>query len=388
MFQLLKTCFVIEAAEAVNIETKNQEKERKSVMSLKHNKHFRRIAAALMAGTMMVSMFGMTAFAKNGDISAGTENNVLIKKTLEKGVNVYTPDTAFTFRVTAGEADDKGEDGVPGAILNGGEVVIDFTPEENESSLAEKSVVKTSETGFNFDADAFEHAGIYHYVVEEEEGSYDGITYATDGLTRDLYVYVENTTDEEGDPGLQIAGYEMWNGKAKSEGFTNKYVTGGSEFDKESLKVTKEVTGKMGDLKKEFNFTITVSDNTENVTEMYYMVVNNESGVNMFTLTDNTAQPFVLAHGDTAVIYGLSASDTYTITETPVEGYNTKINGTEGNEIANKTISDAAEVTFVNESTAFVPETGLILNVAPYVLMVVLAGGLAFLFLRRRKDNF
>ena len=357
-------------------------------MSLKHNKHFRRIAAALMAGTMMVSMFGMTAFAKDGDISAGTENNVLIKKTLEKGVYVYTPYTAFTFSVTAGAADSKGEEGVSAAILNGGKVVIDFTPEENESTLAGKSVVKTSETGFSFDADAFEHAGVYHYVVTEEQGSYEGITYATDGSTRDLYVYVENTIDGEGKPDLQIAGYEMWNGKAKSEGFTNKYVTGGSETDKESLKVTKEVTGDMGDLTREFNFTITVSDNAENVTEMYYMVVTNKGVERTFTLKDNTAQPFVLADGDTAVIYGLSASDTYTITEESVQGYTTKINGTEGNEIAGKTIGYAAEVTFVNESTAFVPETGLILNVAPYVLMVVLAGGLAFLFLRRRKNNF
>lgn len=361
-------------------------------MSLEHNKHFRRIAAALMAGTMMVSMFGITAFAEGGDKGAGTGNTVFIKKTLEKGANVYTPDTAFTFRVTAGEADGKGEDGVPAAILNGGEVVIDFTPVEDESTLAGNSVVKTSDTGFSFNAEAFDHAGVYHYVVTEDQGAYDGISY--DGIARDLYVYVENIVNEEGNPmgGLQVAGYTMYKGSEKSDGFTNTYVTGGSEENKESLTITKEVTGKMGDLNREFEFTITVSDNDENAVEKYYMVVTNKKGethTTPFTLTDGMSQEFVLADGDKAVIYGLSANDTYTVTETTEDpSYTTTVNGEEKKALENTKASQVPVVNFVNTNTNGVPETGLILNVAPYVLMVVLAGGLAFLFLRRRKNNF
>lgn len=54
--------------------------------------------------------------------------------------------------------------------MNGGEVVIDFTPVEDESTLAGNSVVKTSDTGFSFNAEAFDHAGVYHYVVTEDQG--------------------------------------------------------------------------------------------------------------------------------------------------------------------------------------------------------------------------
>ncbi len=390
--QLLKACFVIEAAKAANIETKNQEKERKNVMSLKHNKYFRRIAAALMAGTMMVSMFGMTAFAEDGDIGAGKGNNVLVKKTLEKGINVPTPDTSFTFTVTKGDKDAKGEKGISDAILNGGTVTIDFEPSTDEDILAKNKVVMTSNEGFSFNADKFDQAGIYHYIVAEASGTYDGMTY--DGVSRDLYVYVENVMDEDGNPtgDLQIAGYEMWNGSAKSDGFTNKYITEGSEDGKESLRITKEVTGKMGDLNREFEFTIAVSDNDENATENYYMVVTNKKGgthTTSYTLTDGISQGFVLADGDSAVVYGLSAEDTYTVTETTEDSnYTTTVNGEEKKKLEDAKASTVPVVNFINTNTNGVPETGIVMNIAPYILMVVLAGGLAFLFLRRRKNNF
>ena len=184
----------------------------------------------------------------------------------------------------------------------------------------------------------------------------------------------------------------MYKGSEKSDGFTNTYVTGGSEENKESLTITKEVTGKMGDLNREFEFTITVSDNDENAVEKYYMVVTNKKGethTTPFTLTDGMSQEFVLADGDKAVIYGLSANDTYTVTETTEDpSYTTTVNGEEKKALENTKASQVPVVNFVNTNTNGVPETGLILNVAPYVLMVVLAGGLAFLFLRRRKNNF
>ena len=41
-----------------------------------------------------------------------------------------------------------------------------------------------------------------------------------------------------------------------------------------------------------------------------------ETHTTPFTLTDGMSQEFVLADGDKAVIYGLSANDTYTVTET------------------------------------------------------------------------
>ena len=42
-------------------------------------------------------------------------------------------------------------------------------------------------------AEVFEHAGVYHYVVTEDAGSYEGIDYDTAG--RDVYLFVYNGAD-------------------------------------------------------------------------------------------------------------------------------------------------------------------------------------------------
>ena len=360
-------------------------------MSLKHNKHFRRIAAALMAGTMMASMVGMTAFAEEGDAGIGIASGVIIEKTIEKGANVYTPDTSFTFHVEAAGNSEKANAGIGGAILNN-DIVIKFSPSENEETLAEESISKSSEEGFCFDATKFPNAGIYHYVVTEAEGRYDGMSYDT--AARDLYVYVENVM-EDGVPtgGLQIAGYEMVKGGEKSKGFTNTYTTEegpGPDGGSQSLTIRKEVTGNLGDLNRKFDFTITVSDNADGVEEMYYMVVTDKKSIEtIYTLKDAVSQRFQLADGEKAVIYGLSASDTYTVVETTEdENYSTTVNGSEGKSVTDATAKEVPVVDFVNEYDMEIPTTGIVMNIAPYVLMVVLAGGLAFLFLRRRKNNF
>ena len=46
-------------------------------------------------------------------------------------------------------------------------------------------------------------------------------------------------------------------------------------------------------------------------------------------------------------------------------------------------ISDDLKITYINTRNASTP-TGVILNIAPYILMVALAGVLAFFFLRKR----
>ena len=43
------------------------------------------------------------------------------------------------------------------------------------------------------DDSVFSAAGIYHYVVTQTAGSYEGITYSTE--TYDVYLYVMNNTD-------------------------------------------------------------------------------------------------------------------------------------------------------------------------------------------------
>ena len=95
-------------------------------MSLKNNKHFRRFAAALMAGTMMVSMFGMTTFAQGNNGSEPTEPTepeacTVITKKLEKDENLYLPATTFTFTITGAEESDLNDEVKNGVAVQAGE---------------------------------------------------------------------------------------------------------------------------------------------------------------------------------------------------------------------------------------------------------------------------
>ena len=83
------------------------------------------------------------------------------------------------------------------------------------------------------------------------------------------------------------------------------------------------------------------------------------------------------------MIYGLTKNDTYTVMETEVEGYTTTVNEKAANTLTDNAV-DTSKVTFVNDKGSDAPTTGVILNIAPYILMVALAGVLAFFFLRKR----
>ena len=66
---------------------------------MKKSKMLRRLAAMLLAGTMMVAM-GTTVFAEN------EPKNVTITKEITKDANDYAPAATFQFSITPGTAVD------------------------------------------------------------------------------------------------------------------------------------------------------------------------------------------------------------------------------------------------------------------------------------------
>ena len=108
-----------------------------------------------------------------------------------------------------------------------------------------------------------------------------------------------------------------------------------------------------------------------------------------------------LKHGQSVTVYGLSENDQYTITEDTYQGYNTSfattVNDTEktgdgysgtgstvSTKIATSNSLQTQKVTFTNAKDG--SATGLILNYAPYALMVVLAAAVAFVFYRKKRN--
>ena len=130
--------------------------------------------------------------------------------------------------------------------------------------------------------------------------------------------------------------------------------------------------------------------------EMYTLKVD---GGTTYTLTSGALQQVSLTDGQEFVIYGLSENDTYTVEETSyaAEGYTTTVDkayvegdtredSETGDFVSVKVGTDDDSVMFYNYKNATAP-TGIVMNVAPYVLLVVVAAACCFVFLRKRRED-
>lgn len=363
---------------------------------MKFDKISKKLAACSLAGVMMVSMLGMTVCAEGGVIG-GTETSpitsVPVNKTVSAAENTYAPNTTFNFTVSTG-VDNPGtwdgkevKKGIAGglAVVQGATFAPDTVAETGVTytpAAAKKASLKT-------DATQFKVPGIYHYVVSENNDGYEGITYDT--TTYDVYVYVSAKLDE--------------NNNATSKMYVSGVVSaksGAGEIAKSDLNfnnvyngvhkvtVTKKVQGGFATAGDTFKFGVTVKGATGEV----YKVAYTTKSVPTTTHVANGATIEVeLGKDDTVTIYGLSATDSYTITEKDVTngktatGYTvTDTCGGNDGKVEGMGGTADASYTIINTKEAVAP-TGIAMTVAPYILMVAVAGIFAVLFLRRRHEE-
>ena len=167
------------------------------------------------------------------------------------------------------------------------------------------------------------------------------------------------------------------------------------------MQISKEVTGKMGDKKKAFHFTITLKDQNGNgfTGDVPYIgaVKNGVQNVEKpkdgtLSFQEGTAQ-VTLSHGQSIVLQKIPTNFTYSVEETEAnqDGYTTTYNGGE-NALTGKvenTSEDTIDIDVVNQRET-IPTTGLFLNdtglfVGIAVLLIGLVGFGTLSFLRRRR---
>lgn len=333
----------------------------------------KRMAAATLAGAMVLSMNGM-AWAEV------TEFN-LTKEVTTDG-NTHAPNTTFRFTITEGDAST-----FEGAVVSAGVKDGLTLDTANNFSFApgDKVLASYTKTGkIKVDATKFTEPGVYHYLVTETQDTYDGITY--DVTPRHVYVYVVNGTD----------GYEVEAVKVVKDGDTakednlkivNSYGDGSTPNDDiHDFIIKKTVTGNQGHKNKPFSFTVTIDgdDADKEGAEKYMAVKTPKTGeAETIHITDGVPQNFTLMDSETLHIYGLSEKDKYTVTETDysADGYTTTVkeNNAEGTLTA-----DGITVEFINNKQVG-PATGVAMTFAPYVLLVAAAGGLGAVVLGKKK---
>ena len=374
---------------------------------MKLNKTMGRVATTLVATAMLASVAVVPAFAT--DYTAVSGGTTTFDKYLVMDEDANVPTADFTFAIGAG-TDVAATDSTPavkGASAEQAALVTvskdGFVPSETTYDSVQNGDTLTLGADEKYAVDvvtvdfskvSFSTPGIYRFSVTES-GTVNGVTNDTTS-TRYIDVYV---VDNNG--ALSVSNYILHDGTAavpgdgkytdKATGFTNTYAT-------QNVTLTKQVEGNMGDKSKDFTFTITIT--SADGAKSYDI-----TGADIKTIT--TAKPegtaaytgsatVELCDDETVTIKGLSAGDTYTITETSVDGYETKIatgstTSSEdativSNAFANKTIADATAVTFYNISEASTP-TGIVMDIAPYALLVVVAAAGCFVFMRKRRED-
>lgn len=380
---------------------------------MKLNKTLGRVATTFLATAMLASVSAVPAFAADYDAVTGTSTTFDKYLVMDEDANVPTAD--FTFAIGAGTDVDATDStpAVKGATADqAGAVIVrkdGFAPTDktydsvqsgDNLTLGENEKYAVDVVTVDFSNVSFSTPGIYRFTVTES-GTVNGVTNDTTSI-RYIDVYVVDTNGT-----LSVNNYILHNSTDvpdnsddngvyddKATGFTNTYAT-------QNVTLTKQVEGNMGDKSKPFAFTIEIT--SAGGAKSYTIEASDSTSYDPITTTlneDETAYvgsaTVNLSDGESVTIKGLSTGDTYTITETAVAGYNTKIaTGTTtssedatitGTEYADKTVNDATAVTFYNISDASTP-TGIVMNVAPYVLLVVVAAAGCFVFLRKRRED-
>lgn len=382
-------------------------------------KNINKLATLVMTGALAASM-SFSAFAVEDPSQPSSEGTTAAATTEERKVvtdgsvvtlfkdvttdgKTMAPNTTFELNVSAGEK--TGNINVTGK--NGTETYYDVEAGITTGITKKNAVFAPSGTTpadtytakFEIDLSGvtFPHAGIYNYTVQEVEGSYEGITY--DDTEYDMYVFVVNNNGA-----LEIANIVVADGATKISTITNKYGTDSTDDTIHDVTISKVITGTAANLEKnDFNFDITVTGATG---EQYkaYITGANSNVTEMIFKTGESQTVEGVKNGTEIQICGLSEGDTVKVSEVEAgkDGYTTTYTSTKTNLTAGGTLDKSNEATTddavsftVSEDEAtlvitntkdFTTPTGVAMDIAPYALMVALAGGAAATFLRKKES--
>ncbi len=356
---------------------------------MKLKKLFAGVVAVAMMATMSFPAFADTTNIGNGvKVGQGAPGDVLtIAKTYTVNGGSFDSDNV-NLELVAFAANDY--------VQVTDSTITDEAAEQLLPTFTANSNATSQNASISMRLPAYTKVGIYTYQVKEVNGGTLGMTY--DNTTYTLQVRVAN---------------KMVNGKIDSTGAKVCYVTMKADGVKESsvkntynasnLTISKNVEGNMGDRDKEFDFKVTleVPDGKtlrSDITVPEGSNITWNEGKTVGTVT------FKLSHGQSFTLMNLPYDIEYTVNEmngTTALNDGEKINGTyqvsydgkkagtigtgEG-KIAPTEGVISTEVTNTWGDDEI--DTGVILDNAPYILMLaIVAGGAMMLVIKKRREE-
>ena len=403
-------------------------------------KNLNKLATLALSGMMVMSM-AMPAFAAPVKVTELT-------KRLHTDGNTYAPDTTFTFTVKKIEGakfrigtTDYDNHAAPDNAVTVNPIVFNkgmgLGTQDADGSSFGKGAHFDKTADVNVDITKLNDGyGNYFFKLTEDDGEYEGIRYSASA-----FIIVVNKYKDEHDQdkvAVTIQREDKLTDKTtKINTINNNY---GKHFPPDTpefpdpqptpgpnpkpnpkndtthdVVITKNIGGANGNKSDKFKFQVLV--NAQKNKNEAYKVQKVEldstgkpvdkgdfTGTNAFNHVDNNVvSPEFEVTQDTGIhIYGLTENDKVTI----IEGENSYVmdvndqpqanNATYVKDLAmveNKkfqakfyTLKDDAQVVVNNKQGQITP-TGIVMNVAPYVLMLAVAGGMGVVFLNRKKEE-
>lgn len=349
---------------------------------MKLKKLFAGVVAAAMIATM-----SFPAFAARPTPNVGSDGLVTITKkyTVTGSEEKKAPAETFTFTVT------------PGAKVNGAEKTVEkseattiptMAANSNEKTVAFTALTEDGTGAFTVDVANLNitKPGMYYYTVTETPSNTAGVDYAAKSM---IMVITAGYADDGEDSSLSYwaALHDSTNYNDKNSKFENTYTAG-------SLKVTKKVTGSLGDKDKKFNVDVTFTAPADKTVKSTITYVNNGAesiAPDAWKLNTTTNQyeakvTVELAHKGSVQFNNIPKGVTYIVEEQDYSGaeYTATYEGDKSGTIAN----DVKSTTITNHKGDDNIDTGVILDNAPYILMLaVVAGGAMTLVIKKRREE-
>ena len=403
-------------------------------------KNFNKLATLALSGMMVMSM-AMPAFAESLDTKTGA-----LTKVLHTDGKTYAPNTTFTFKVK--ELDSASytiKNTVDGSVITTVTTLkaeegalkvkpIVFSPtarfepnERNGLGVEDTNGASfTRKTDFVIDKDLLKKGnGYYKFELEENNSGYEGIRYASGKF----YVYVLLYEDAAGVKKTEIAverqGATIKNVSvpaAKVDVINNNYgkhtppetpdlppekpktpedpdpTPNDSTHD---VTIVKKIEGSMRNTSDDFKFSVKIVPS--NGGERYHVEPVGVSTLGFTYIDANTdSAQFTVTENQGIKIYGLTKSDQIIVTEEDGRQYTMSVRHGDKEDASYvnplamvsgqkykaemNVLKDKSHVEVVNTKDKVTP-TGIVMNVAPYALMLAVAGGMGVVFVNRKKEE-
>lgn len=349
---------------------------------MKLKKLFAGVVAAAMIATM-----SFPAFATRPTPNVGANGLVTITKNYKVvgSEEKKAPAETFNFTVT------------PGATVNGAEKTVEkseattiptMAANSNEKTVAFTALTEDGTGTFTVDVANLNitKPGMYYYTVTETPSNTAGVDYAAKSM---IMVITAGYADDGEDSSLSYwaALHDSTNYNDKNSKFENTYTAG-------SLKVTKKVTGSLGDKDKKFNVDVTFTAPAGKTVKSTITYVNNGAesiAPDAWKLNTTTNQyeakvTVELAHKGSVQFNNIPKDVTYIVAEQDYsrEEYTATYEDSKSGTIAN----DVKSTTITNQRGDDTIDTGVILDNAPYILMLaVVAGAAMTLVIKKRREE-